>query len=310
MPTTLNHAQGALIGVHAGDSLGATVEFRSAASIANEYPNGIRDIIGGGPFNWNPGDPTDDTDLTWAICHGYLDANFDHSDVIDAAAERMLAWRNNGPADIGGTTSQGLRNYAGSRNVYTSGITDTNAQANGSLMRTMGVAVARHTNPGVRQAEAALLSAVTHAHPACQNACVAYTNIAADLINGETPETAVNNVIAWLNNDTDGVTDLLAATEEAANGDGTHRYDDLTGPQGGYVYWAYKTAVRAVLTAPDFEEGTVAVIMLGGDTDTNGAIAGGLLGARFGYDAIPERWTSRLGLHDELVGFAETAINR
>ena len=308
LPATLDHATGALIGVHAGDSLGATVEFRSAASIANDYPNGVREIIGGGPFNWNPGDPTDDTDLTWAICQGYLDANYNHVDVIDAAADRMLAWKKNGPADIGGTTSAGLNNYARTRNVYTSGVSDNHAQANGSLMRTMGVAVARHANPALRETEAALLSAVTHAHHNCQTACVAYSNIAADLIHGAAPEQAVSNVIDWLSSGESP--DLLAATQEAFNGDGTHRYDDLTGPQGGYVLWAYKTAVRAVLTAPDFEEGTVAVVMLGGDTDTNGAITGGLLGARFGYAAIPDRWASRLGLHDELVAFAADAVSR
>ncbi len=37
-----------------------------------------------------------------------------------------------------------------------------------------------------------------------------------------------------------------------------------------------------------------AVIEAGGDTDTNGAVAGALLGARFGLGAIPQRWRERI----------------
>lgn len=65
---------GALLGVHTGDALGATLEFSSWSAIREQYPDGLRDIIGGGPFDWPPGHATDDTDLTRAVLLAYLPA--------------------------------------------------------------------------------------------------------------------------------------------------------------------------------------------------------------------------------------------
>jgi hypothetical protein len=102
---------GGLLGVHAGDALGATVEFSSWASIRDRYPDGLRDIVGGGPFGWSPGDATDDTDLTRAVLLAYLAPG---DDVVRAAADNMVAWlrgdwpgRRPGtePRDIGGATA-------------------------------------------------------------------------------------------------------------------------------------------------------------------------------------------------------------
>lgn len=65
---------GGLLGVHAGDSLGATLEFRPWAEIRRQYPDGLREIVGGGTFGWPAGAATDDTDLTRAVLRGYLTA--------------------------------------------------------------------------------------------------------------------------------------------------------------------------------------------------------------------------------------------
>src|SRR5689334_25403398 len=117
MTTVRNRIAGGLLGVHAGDSLGATVEFSSWAAVRASHPDGVRDIVGGGPFNWPPGHATDDTDLTRAVLLAYLDPG---DDVVRTAADRMLDWfdgnwpgRRPGspPVDIGGATSWGLRKY-------------------------------------------------------------------------------------------------------------------------------------------------------------------------------------------------------
>lgn len=76
LPDWRDRARGALVGVHAGDSLGATVEFQSAEACRARFSDGLRDIVGGGPFDWEPGAPTDDTDLTVVIARGYRDAAF------------------------------------------------------------------------------------------------------------------------------------------------------------------------------------------------------------------------------------------
>ena len=52
-----------LLGLHCGDALGATLEFKEGRPFGDFQ----KDIIGGGTFNWNPGDPTDDTDLAFYL---------------------------------------------------------------------------------------------------------------------------------------------------------------------------------------------------------------------------------------------------
>ena len=68
----------------------------------------------------------------------------------------------------------------------------------------------------------------------------------------------------------------------------------LDGDDKGYTLKAMQVALWCATQATDFEEDLVAVVSAGGDTDTNGAIAGALLGARFGLKAIQSRWRWRL----------------
>jgi ADP-ribosylglycohydrolase len=57
--------------------------------------------------------------------------------------------------------------------------------------------------------------------------------------------------------------------------------------QQGWVLIAFRNTLWQLLNAPSFEAGVVDTVMRGGDTDTNAAISGALLGAVYGLDAIP-----------------------
>ena len=58
----------------------------------------------------------------------------------------------------------------------------------------------------------------------------------------------------------------------------------------GWVLIALQNAFYQLLNAKSLESGIIDTVMRGGDTDTNAAIAGALLGAAYGMDAIPPRW--------------------
>lgn len=302
-----DRARGAVLGVHAGDALGATLEFLPARECRLRHPDGLRDIVGGGPFGWAPGAPTDDTDLTWALARGYLDTGFGSTaEVVRAAADHMLVWYTRGPKDIGNATRSALARYRSTGDPTTSGQTSDDSQANGSLMRTMPVAVAHLDDPDRRAADARALSAVTHAHPVCLDACVVYCDLAAALITGTTPADAVAAALARPGLSAE-VVEAVTGAADAPPGGGL-ALDELPGHRGGYVLWALRLAVRVVVAAPDVESGLVPVVMLGDDADTNGAIAGGLLGARFGRSAIPRRWLDQLALGPDLDRFATAAV--
>ena len=68
----------------------------------------------------------------------------------------------------------------------------------------------------------------------------------------------------------------------------------LDGGDMGYTLKAMQVALWCAWEAKDFEEALITVVSAGGDTDTNGAVAGAVLGARFGNGAIPSRWNERV----------------
>ncbi len=302
MNEKLNNILGGLLGVHAGDSLGAGVEFESRDHIRRSHPNMIRDITGGGMFGWSAGAPTDDTDLTLAVANGYL-SNPDGGDqLIDAVAKNFLTWYNKGPVDVGNTTSSALSSYKRSGNPFTSGHTGSFTAANGSLMRTVPIGLARRLGDPRLLIEARQISAITHALPLCMEACVAYSVMVSALVE----EKDTDQVLA-LGKKYCQSPEVIAAIEVAEK---TNNIDDLPTPHGGYVLHALRVAVWGLAHDVSFEQGVMQAVYLGEDTDTNGAIAGGLLGSRDGVNQIPARWLDLLQAKTEMnkLGIALLAI--
>ena len=313
---------GALLGVHAGDSLGAAVEFESWASIRRAHPGGLRDIVGGGLFHWPPGHATDDTDLTRAVLLAHLEEHADPAvDVVRRAADHMLDWatgnwpgRSPGqrPRDIGGATATGLSAYARHRDPARSGAGAGQA-GNGSLMRCIPTALARATDADStrRRDEAMAISAVTHDDPRCTVACAAYVEAVVPLLAGASPRTALSAAIDTaeelaqrLGTGRD-VAHALREAEVLSLADMAERGRiDAVGAGRGYVLYALTIAVTALLDPRPLEDALVDVVRIGEDTDTNAAIAGGLLGARDGVGAIPARWLDLLQFRDEFTAAA------
>ena len=291
---------GGLLGVHCGDSLGATFEF-SAPNTGEP----LRDIVGGGPFEWQPGQATNDTDLTICVARAY--AALRQGQIEDApeavarwAAEAFVAWKRGDPVDIGGTTAQALTRVERGDDPLTAGQTHDRSAANGGLMRCLPTALARPRDL-TRRRETVLISSVTHREPRCLDAATAYNDIAAFLVEGEQPNRAIDRAVSALATyQRDGRT--RAAILEAAESS-TMPFD-----QGGFVLTSLAIAVWAVCQPRPAEEILIEVCNAGGDADTNGAIAGGLLGVRDGARAWPARWVDALEQAAELHRLAEDLL--
>jgi ADP-ribosylglycohydrolase len=290
--------RGGLLGVHVGDSLGATTEFNSRERAAAAFPDDPAkvDIVGGGVFGWRPGDATDDSDLTKAVDDAYATSgpDADHDQVVRAAADNMAAWYRKGPRDIGGATAEGLSTYVRTGDPHTCGATRESSQGNGSLMRTLPVALAHPNDPDRREADARAISAVTHATRPCQDACVAYTDLAADIATRRVSNPAqLDARLEQLADD-----DRLDPSVRQAIRDGIdldHISDLPRGQDGsGWVNYSLIVSVWAVRQRRPAPAVLLDVVRHGGDADTNGAIAGGLLGVRDGAGAWPERWRDTL----------------
>lgn len=302
---------GGLVGVHCGDSLGATHEFRSWIEITEGRPAGwrLREIEGGGAFDWRPGDATDDTDLTICVLDAYLaDGGFR----LEQAADNMLAWLRHDPRDVGGATRKGLRAYERTGDPRRAGAGPGSA-GNGSLMRCLPTALAR-ADADLRMAESAAISGITHDDSECVVACVAYNEIAAGLLAGLGPEGAIDvGIQAAIAFGAAGASgEVVAAIEEGTG----LRLADLAeqggNPYGGsgYVLHSLSLAVAAILDGRGMEVVLADVVHLGGDTDTNGAIAGGLLGVRDGAGSIPTQWTDVIRYRQHLIDAAAQLVHQ
>jgi ADP-ribosyl-[dinitrogen reductase] hydrolase len=79
---------------------------------------------------------------------------------------------------------------------------------------------------------------------------------------------------------------------------------ELVQRQIGFVLTTLRVAFWASSGAESFEEAVVTAANLGGDADTNAAVTGALAGARFGAEAIPQRWLEPLHRRDHIGGLA------
>jgi ADP-ribosylglycohydrolase len=130
---------------------------------------------------------------------------------------------------------------------------------------------------------------LTHPHPVCRQANSLFASAIAFAIHTRCDKNHLyRQVVTWAN-DMNAEETLVEAITGAANGPPA----DFTHHQG-WVLTAFRNALWQLLHAANLEEGVVDTVMRGGDTDTNAAISGALLGAVYGGDAVPERWVARL----------------
>ena len=75
----------------------------------------------------------------------------------------------------------------------------------------------------------------------------------------------------------------------------------------GYVVDTLEAAVWCLMTTDNYKDCVLKAVNLGDDTDTVAAIAGGLAGALYGYDSIPEEWRNTLIKREYIEELCERA---
>lgn len=268
----LARAQGCLMGQLAGDSLGSLVEFQSPEAIARTYPQGVRKMATGGTWDTLAGQPTDDSELALLLARMLVRQGAYSQEL---AREAYRFWLHSNPFDCGATTAAGLR-----------GTPNALSQANGALMRIspLGIFGANHDLKQVAE-WAKQDAAITHPNLICQQANALFTLALSYAIQTDpAPHDLYRTLTAWAEEQSSDPA-LLAAVRNAAE----EPPADYLSHQG-WVLIAFQNALWQLLHAPSLEEGIVDTIMRGGDTDTNAAICGALLGAVYGLDDFPLHW--------------------
>ncbi|HYG55324.1 MAG TPA: inositol monophosphatase family protein, partial [Burkholderiales bacterium] len=261
----LSRATGALLGQVIGDSLGSRVEFKNAAEIARHFPDGVRDLADGGVYHTMAGQPTDDSEMALALARSILkEKSYKSEKALDAYRE----WLQTRPIDVGETTERGLL-----------GLHTTESESNGSLMRISPVGIWAAGDPARAAKAARQDSALTHPNPVCVEACAGYAAAIAVGVGGGNRDAMLEAALKHADGRARAAIMLGATSTPPAD------YEKRM----GWVLIALQNAFYQ-LFHESFEEGVIKSASAGGDTDTNAAIAGALLGAAHGRDAIPSRW--------------------
>jgi ADP-ribosyl-[dinitrogen reductase] hydrolase len=327
MNTDLLHSCiGSLVGVHVGDSIGAPYEETfKPAKIAEDIAarSGLTFFDYANPWAKDgngavlpAGRPTDDSEQTACLaasliaCNGLDTAHLYELLRASVFDQKSLLWSGRSTG-AGGTTRNAL---SGDPVRMTLARTNT-IGTNGSLMRSapMGLWWAtrildfkdektRAVEVQAAKAMVFAMSDVTHAHPHSKDACWLYTVVLANLLAGNEPEAALLNV---------EYTDPTLAKSKLAQrmflsiyDDDLIPYDPGAFPARGTAEFSLYVALYALKHSKTFAEGIEIAVRVGGDTDTYAAIAGGLLGAHYGYESIPLEWRQTILGHDVMVKLA------
>lgn len=270
------------MGSAVGDALGAPFVFGPPGAYSARFPDGVGQMCGGG--GGEPGEATDDTRMAVLVADSLLArGGFDPSDVF----ARIQRWAAAEPKDMGLRTEAVLTpgepwDLAAARHFGR----NQRAAGNGALTRSITAAVFFATAGREATMEAARgLAALTHGDPAAWEASAVFHELLRVALDGEDPAAAV------------------AATLPYVDPEHRERWSRVLAPDwhpdhatefNGAVWPCLGSAVWALRRTRSYQDAVRAAIDLGGDTDTVGCVTGGLAGAVYGIDAIPDRWTQAL----------------
>ena len=286
--------KGIIFGHAVADALGVPVEFKTREYLRK---NPVTDMIGYGTYCQPKGTWSDDTSMTLCTLESITkNKEINLTDIMESFSK----WRcfgymtpNGDCFDIGNATYSAISNYLDGKS-FPYGNNSEYSNGNGSLMRIIPVTLF-HTfkkqSPVKYRDDIHNVSMLTHAHERSVLACGIYDFVLQEIIKNPTLESVRNGL--------DNAYSVYKLTDEIKTYTRLFRYDFDKTPENeikssGYVVDSLEAAIWCVLNSKSYEECVLKAVNLGEDTDTIGAIAGGLAGALYGYDAIPEKWLNTL----------------
>lgn len=303
-------AKAVMIGHAVGDALGVPVEFCWREEL-DKKP--VTDMLGYGSYPVTAGAWSDDTSMS--ICT--LDALGKYGLDYDRIMENFGKWYYQDEFtptgemfDVGNTCSYAIHNYFINKKPYTMcGLKGENDNGNGSLMRIHPVVLYLANKDMPIEEKIGIvhtMSALTHAHDRSKIGCGIYAFILWELLKNPSLE---------------AVKEGLAQAEQFYSGQEELKYYKrlfdktfIITPRNkiessGYIVSTLEAAVWCLLTTGSYRDCVLKAVNLGRDTDTVAAVSGGLAGALYGYDAIPQEWRNTLIKREYIEELCEKAFH-
>jgi ADP-ribosylglycohydrolase len=297
METFVDKLKGTVYGQAIGDALGLGTEGMTDEDMAWKYPNGIthyKEIFQDRHRKrWKIGDWTDDTDMMLCIANAVIQ---DKGVNLASIAQNFKEWANGEPMGIGENTYKVLTigDYVEhplevSKKIWE--MSHENSAANGGLMRTSIVGLF----PKAVEECASNICRLTHYDPRCVGSCVIVSELIHSLVYSDKGLSyhQISDIGRKYDERISEFIDLSLSPDIRA----LELQDE---DSVGYTLRTLAAALWAYWHARTFEEGLLAVVSEGGDADTNAAVACAIIGAKFGYQAIPAEYKEGLIFREQL----------
>lgn len=284
-----------IYGFSIGDALGVPVEFLKR-EVINKIK--IEKMLGYGTHNMPPGTWSDDTSMTLATLDSISENGIiDYNDLMN----RFCMWYSYGYYtatgdlfDIGNTTIKALFNYLKIKDANKCGCSGTRDNGNGSLMRIIPAVLFCYDNDMNYLEKEKLInnvSSLTHSHEISLLGCNIYADYLINILNGQSKEEA------YINLGKNKYSNFSKETKEKYSNIlekniKNFSLDNIRST--GYIVYTLEAVFWSILNNDNYVDSIMNAIKLGDDTDTIGALTGGLAGALYGYDNIPKEWIHKL----------------
>lgn len=286
-----------IIGLAIGDALGVPVEFKSRREIAGNPVTSMREF---GTHHQPKGVWSDDTSLTLALLDSLaVCKKVDYDDIM----KRFSNWCMYGDYtatgevfDIGNSTRKAIMNYGRGMNPLDCGGASEYENGNGSLMRILPIAyyLSGHDCKDISFQMEVIhkVSALTHRHPISLIGCGIYVRIAMKIISTSLTLTeciseGIREAFEYYENVQMDQVSRYSRLKELDNFSNLPE-DEIR--SSGYVVDTLEAAVWCLLNTDSYKACVLKAVNLGDDTDTVGAVAGGIAGMYYGINAIPSEW--------------------
>lgn len=321
-PAPAAAARAALLGLAVGDALGVPVEFIGREARRRDP---VVDMRGYGTHHQPPGTWSDDSSLTFCLAETLArpGGRTGQPDLVDFG-RRAINWLDNSywtaqgeVFDVGNATRYAIQNLRAGVAPTKAGPRSELDNGNGALMRILPLVFhdtwqAKNLDLNAAWALTEAVASVTHGHPRSSLGCFLYLLVARGLLSGLAPAAAYEQMQGlanpWLQNGS-----IPAVVE-----DKHYKWWVLSGKlaeqpesnisSSGYVVHTLEAALWCLLTQNTYAATVLAAVNLGNDTDTTGAVAGGLAGLAYGEAAIPAEWLAVLARRADIEDLAARLV--
>ncbi|MCQ4872336.1 ADP-ribosylglycohydrolase family protein [Butyricimonas paravirosa] len=298
-----------LLGTAIGDALGVPVEFEYRQVLEKNPVVGMREY---GTHNQPKGTWSDDSSLALclaeSLCNGYN---------LNDIADKFIRWYYDGYCtpygrvfDVGITTARAINNLQSGIKPNLAGMDRERDNGNGSLMRILPlVPYILNMEEEDRFRIIGEVSSLTHRHPRSILACIALCEFAIQYIDLQAVERAYQamqqTILQLLKKEMFIEEDIPFERLIGLSYEEFKAIELKDIRSTGYVIDTLEASLWCVFNTTNYKDAVLKAVNLGDDTDTVGAITGGLAGIIYGYDTIPSEWLEVLVRKDGIIELAD-----